>query len=583
VIAQQGDLPHLSYRVSLPPSKLVVADDATFAPFAADVGADVDRILHDDEIRDEAALLDVLSTKLALQQLAHDDAGARATIAALRVAETQPDRKLVAGRLALVRLDALVKTSAGRALETNEATLDRAAVAALPWEVVKPEINASYAAELAFDRDRVLSDLATELDPIVAQNHAIDGVAARELVQTRAQLQDIAPLYAIDAPILAAAIAQHSGATPDIWAPRNVTIARGAASTTVVIGIWGSGVDPSAYPGALSVDSQGRHGLAFTANGSPSTSPLLQLDRSTAPRYDTYARYLTGEEDMQAGIDSPSAAAYRAYVSSLAGDDAAAFAAGFDEMREYCDGTHIAGIALRGNPAARIAIARFDDDLPNLAFAPTPAWMRRMAANFAEIGAYVRMNHVRVVNVSWSDDVAEFEAWIAKTDPDADASARAARARQLFARWRAAIRGVIAENPNTLFVAPAGSDDAASVPASLRLRNLITVGAVDQAGDATAFTRYDDAVAVYANGVHVRSMIPGGYTAALSGASIAAAQVTNLAAKLFALDPSLTSAQARALIVDGATPTPTGTLPLIDPKHSLILLQRLRTEHRSPA
>jgi subtilisin family serine protease len=115
------------------------------------------------------------------------------------------------------------------------------------------------------------------------------------------------------------------------------------------------------------------------------------------------------------------------------------------------------------------------------------------------------------------------------------------------------------------------------------LRNLITVGAVDQAGDATAFTRYDDAVAVYANGVHVRSMIPGGYTAALSGASIAAAQVTNLAAKLFALDPSLTSAQARALIVDGATPTPTGTLPLIDPKHSLILLQRLRTEHRSPA
>jgi subtilisin family serine protease len=53
---------------------------------------------------------------------------------------------------------------------------------------------------------------------------------------------------------------------------------------------------------------------------------------------------------------------------------------------------------------------------------------------------------------------------------------------------------------------------------------------------------------------------------------MASPNVSNLAAKLFALDPSLTPEQVRALIVKGATRSDDGKLPLIDPQRSVELL-----------
>jgi subtilisin family serine protease len=204
-----------------------------------------------------------------------------------------------------------------------------------------------------------------------------------------------------------------------------------------------------------------------------------------------------------------------------------------------------------------------------------------MAADFAATATYFREHHVRVVNASWADNVAEFEQWLAKTDATADPQARKAKAQQLYTIWRKAIESVIAGTPGTLFVAAAGNEDAdtsfaAEVPASLSYPNLITVGAVNQAGDATSFTSYGPTVAVYADGYHVPSKVPGGYTVKFSGTSMAAPNVTNLAAKLFALDPGLTPVQVRALIVRGATPIPGGKLPLLNPKRSVLLLSKAR-------
>jgi hypothetical protein len=70
----------------------------------------------------------------------------------------------------------------------------------------------------------------------------------------------------------------------------------------------------------------------------------------------------------------------------------------------YAHGTHVAGIAIRGNPAAKLVVFRFNDQLPKLTFAPTAESAHRMADNFREIGEYCRRHHVRVVNMSWEDD-----------------------------------------------------------------------------------------------------------------------------------------------------------------------------------
>jgi subtilisin family serine protease len=131
---------------------------------------------------------------------------------------------------------------------------------------------------------------------------------------------------------------------------------------------------------------------------------------------------------------------------------------------------------------------------------------------------------------------------------------------------------------HTLFITAAGNSDSNNgfvddVPSSLHLPNPIAVGAVNQAGDETSFTSYGDTVVVDADGYNVESYVPGGARLKLSGTSMASPNVVNLAAKLFALDPSLTPAQVIDLIKRGATASEDGRRHLIDEKRTVALLQ----------
>ena len=570
VVHDESQLPRFSYPVTTAPSELLTSDDKTFMPFAKAVEADIDRTLTDYDIQDAATLSGLLRTKLAYQLLTHDNDGARASIARLRELASKPDLKLLTGRLALAKLDA-------DAQATSFAAADRDATNALPWSVVADTIKEEYAGERIETKDAIVGFVKHDLDPIAQKSGTLDGPSARELVRARSTLIDTLPLAAMDAPILHAYIAQHDVPEPDIWAARDVTVTPAQVKAPVVIGIWDSGVDPSDYRGFMYVDSRGRHGIAFADDGSTSKSYLYPIPAAVRARYPKYARYFQGFADLESAIDSPQARAVIAYQRSLSADGAAQLARDMEYVGEYAHGSHVAGIALRGNAGARILVARFDDDLPDLHLPPTMAWVKRMAANFALTAAYFRANHVRVVNISWSDTASEFEDWIARTDKITSAQARKQKAQRLFAVWRAAIEHVIATNPNTLFVAAAGNDDnnasfAQDVPSSLRYPNLLTVGATNQAGEATNFTSYGPTVAVYADGYHVASKLPGGYVVKWSGTSMASPNVVNLAGKLFALDPSLTAVEARALIIKGATRSADGKRMLIDPKRTVHLL-----------
>jgi subtilisin family serine protease len=110
-------------------------------------------------------------------------------------------------------------------------------------------------------------------------------------------------------------------------------------------------------------------------------------------------------------------------------------------------------------------------------------------------------------------------------------------------------------------IAGSGNEDndvdfAEYVPAGLRLPNLLTVGAVDAQDRFTTFTSTGANVSLYANGYRIPSLVPGGQTIEFSGTSMAAPQVANLAAKLFALRPELTPAEVVELIRANADPIP---------------------------
>ena len=101
------------------------------------------------------------------------------------------------------------------------------------------------------------------------------------------------------------------------------------------------------------------------------------------------------------------------------------------------------------------------------------------------------------------------------------------------------------------------------------LPNLLTVGAVDRAGDEASFTSYGPTVKVHANGYQVESFLPGGERVALSGTSMASPQVANLAAKMLAVNPKLGPTEVIRLIVNTAERTADGRRNLMDAKKAV--------------
>jgi len=154
-------------------------------------------------------------------------------------------------------------------------------------------------------------------------------------------------------------------------------------------------------------------------------------------------------------------------------------------------------------------------------------------------------------------------------------------AREIFDIGKNAFYESIKDAPEILFIAAAGnSDDDAefyeAIPSSFDLPNILTVGAVDQAGEETGFTSFGENVDVHANGFEVESYIPGGKLMKMSGTSMASPNVANLAAKLMVLKPNLTVEQTIQLIKEGADVSEDGRRVLINPKKSLELLKKMK-------
>ncbi len=109
-----------------------------------------------------------------------------------------------------------------------------------------------------------------------------------------------------------------------------------------------------------------------------------------------------------------------------------------------------------------------------------------------------------------------------------------------------------AKNSGVVIVTAAGNDNNTVAPYLASHTDVITVAATDQADHKASFSSYGSWVDVSAPGVSIISTIYNNNYDYLDGTSMAAPFVTGLVGLIFAADPGITRAQARALIVDYA-------------------------------
>ena len=176
---------------------------------------------------------------------------------------------------------------------------------------------------------------------------------------------------------------------------------------------------------------------------------------------------------------------------------------------------------------------------------PTIAQAYKDAASAVRTVDYFVEQGVKVVNMSWGGSLAGVEAALEQTGAPGTPEERRALARRIYDIGYKSLFEALRDAPGILFVISAGNSDANVafdewMPSSFKLPNVMVSGAVDQAGDETSFTSFGNSD-VYSNGFEVESYVPGGARLKMSGTSMSAPNMTNLAAKLWALYPDLTA------------------------------------------
>ena len=588
VVKSEADLPRFNYPVSGTATALLESDDATFGAFAAKVQADVDSVLHNYDVRDHASLRHLLGVQLELQLLAGNDQGALETIAKLRDLQDKPAEKLLTGLQSRAMIEAQKATgqSSGPKYEEAYAKVYAAALQPLPWSVVGNLIKEEKSSAEIFTPALVLGGLQASIEPAVAKLHQLSNDLAWGLIWDRVLLKRTLPLKAQTIAVLSQEVTANNVQKPDMWAAREVTLTSADKLAPVNVAIWDSGSDLSLFPGRVYTDRHpgpqtDSHDIAFDLKGFPTHGYLLPLDAQQKQQYPGMIDELKGFSDLQLSIDSPEATALKNKLAGMSAAQVPSFIEQLSFFGIYAHGTHVAGIAARGNPAVHLAVGRITFDWHNVPLPPGKELSQRAAADDQAYVDWFRAKHIRVVNMSWGGGPQDIESALEKNGVGKDAAERKAIAARLFAIERDGLYKAIKSAPGILFICAAGNADSNSsfnqmMPSSFKLPNLLTVGAVDQAGDEASFTSYGPTVQVDADGYEVESVVPGGAKLRMSGTSMASPNTVNLAAKLIALDPKLTPEKTIHLIVAGATASEDSRRHNIDPKRSVELLRQSR-------
>lgn len=576
-IDKAADLPRFTYKVE---GQLedTIRDNAKFAAFAKEYRGNVESVLAQYDIADKATLRNLLSSLIQLDYLEGRFDAALKGVATVRDLQDKPADKLLSGIQIKTYIDA--QKQAGNATSDAyrqdvakrlSATLDP-----LPFGVVQNDVREMKASVEIASEALALGYVREVLQPTAAKAGSLSSDLAPALVSTRYRLLVTLPLKQTLINTYSGYLAKYTVAKQDIWAARDVQLPATGAYTPVTIAIWDSGTDTALFENQLALDASGKPVvIAFDKFANLSAGELYPIPPELKGRLPVMKSRTKGFSDLQSNIDSKEATEVKTYLSALKQDE---YKAAIEELRlagNYMHGTHVTGIATAGNPYAKILTARIEFGHTLI---PNPCPSSELSARDAKASqAYVdffKRQGVRVVNMSWGGTVKDVESELELCGVGKTPDERQKLAREYFDIGKNALTKAFASAPDILFVTAAGNENSDStfseaIPAGIVLPNLLTVGAVDLAGDEASFTSYGPTVKVHANGYQVESFIPGGDRVAESGTSMASPQVAGLAGKLLAINPKLKPIDVIALIERTADKTADGRRTLINPKKAI--------------
>lgn len=595
-ITNIDDLPRYSYDVETTVSALL-KDDAAFEIFADQVGADVERTLAEYDIEDKTTLIGYHATLFDIAMLDREYGDALRLIETMRKLQEKPANKHMTGLVSGSMIRAIQDIGSEDSIRYREtfAQYLSEAVSQLPWDIVQERIEELKGRTEIFSENLLMGSIQTSLEPVVEKTGQLSSDFAARVIALRYVMDYQLPLKNEIITVLDQYITQNRVEKVDIWQERAVDLTDHANIRPVIVAIWDTGVDVDVFPDNLWVntaekinglDDDGNgfiddvHGIAYDIDYEK-TPQLLYTVEDAQVTVAALKDMMKGYFDLQAAIESPEASALRQKMATMEPEDLAPFVEGLMQYALHMHGTHVGGIAIKGNPAALIMPVRFEVDYHVVPPAPTVEDAHKAAQMYRDIIGYYKTNNVRVVNMSWVGTVRETERALEMNGVGDTPEERAKLAREIYDITKETIYELIKNTPEILYVNGAGNDnDDVSFedfyPTSFDLPNILVAGAVDQAGDETGFTSFGERVDIHANGYEVMSYLPGGDSMPASGTSMSSPQAANLAAKLFALEPSLTPVEAIDLIIQGADESPDGRFLLMNPRHSVELLEEYK-------
>ena len=471
----------------------------------------------------------------------------------------------------------------------------------LPYDLVGDNIKSSKSSMEIFSDNLIEGLIKENIDP-ASEGGELSGDFAGALINYKYLSKYILPYKNEVVVVYKKYLDDNHVEKKDIWSDRAADLSGRSNLHPVNITIWDSGVDEALYPNNMyvnkkekidNIDNDGNgyiddvNGIAYDLHDNKISGNLIDLSDEQKVDVSETLQLYKGLKDLQSNIDSEAADAFKKKMSELTPEEVKPFIENLNFFGNYAHGTHVAGIAVKDNPAAVLQVSRITFNYKLMPELPTIEKAKKNAIVTTETIEYYKATGVRVVNMSFGGSAQGIESDLEKNGVGNDAEERKRMAREIFDIGKKAFYEGMKNAPDILFIAAAGNSDEDSefydaIPSSFDLPNILTVGAVDLAGEETSFSSFGDNVDVHANGFDVESFVPGGDRLKMSGTSMSCPNVANLAGKILAINPKLGVEDIKNYIISYSDISEDWRTILMNPKATIEAVDKDKPSVKTP-